>query len=223
MVHAEELAVLMNAEPVTELDLVKKNADLYVLAIADDALPGVAAKLSLADKLVIHTAGSVSKEVLRGISNRYGVLWPIKMIRESEKAISPAHIIIDGNTAAVIDSIRQIALTFSASVSCADDTARAKMHMIAALTTNFSNHLYHLATDYCEKEGIAFSYFYPLIEAAVQQVKNLHPAETQAGPAFRGDWQTINKHRELLASYPQIAEVYEVITKSIIASFAIKS
>ncbi len=223
MMHAERLARLLNAVPVTDLNLVNNNADLYVLAVADDVLPGVAAKLSLADKLVIHTAGSVSKEVLKSTSTQYGVIWPMKMIRASEKTISPAHIIVDGNTTAVIDSIRLIALTFSASVTYADDTARAKMHMIAALTTNFSNHLYHLAADYCKTEGIDFSHFYTLILAAVQQLKDHPPAELQAGPAFRGDQQTIIKHRELLASHPQIAQVYEVMTKSIIASFAKKS
>ena len=221
--HAERLAGFMNAEPVTDLDLVNKNADLYVLAVADDALPVVAAKLTVADKLVVHTAGSVSKEVLKNTSTRYGVIWPVKMIRASEKTVSPAHIIIDGNTDAVIKTINEIAVIFSASVSYADDNARAKMHLVAALTTNFSNHLYHLAADYCDKEGIDFSYFYPLIEAAVQQIKDHHPAAVQAGPAFRGDLQTIIQHRKLLSSYPQISEVYELMTKSIITSFTGKN
>jgi predicted short-subunit dehydrogenase-like oxidoreductase (DUF2520 family) len=217
--NAEKLAALLQATPVTDLQLVDDGADLYLIAVTDDALPVVAAALALKDKLVIHTAGSVSKEILKNTSSAYGVLWPMKMIRRSTTTLYPANIIIDGNTETVIQKIQEIAHEFSESFIRADDTERAKMHMVAALTTNFSNHLYHLAADYCSKENIDFSYFYPLMEAAVQQIREQHPRELQAGPAFRGDIKTIEKHEQFLENYPQILNVYKVMTESIETSF----
>lgn len=219
--HAKQLAISLNAVPVNKLDQVHTMADLYILAVSDQALPEVVTGLILKDKLVIHTAGSVSKEVLKNTTSNYGVLWPIKMIRSTTVAISPATIVIDASTPMVEQKIKEIALLFSTSIVQANDLKRAKMHMMAVLTTNFSNHLYQLADEYCEKESIAFSDFYPLIEAAAQEIKNHHPRNLQAGPAFRSDRQTIEKHEQLLAAYPQMREVYRVITTSIMKSFKV--
>jgi len=101
----------------------------------------------------------------------------------------------------------------------ADDLLRSKMHMLAAITSNFTNHLYHLAMDYCEKENIDFSFFYPLIEETAQKIQANHPKQVQAGPAFRGDRLTLEKHRLLLEKYPQIQKVYMEMSESIRLSF----
>jgi hypothetical protein len=54
--------------------------------------------ISWQNKLVIHTAGSVSKEILKTSSDKYGVLWPMKMIRKPMNTLEPVTIVVDGNT-----------------------------------------------------------------------------------------------------------------------------
>ncbi|MES2330416.1 MAG: DUF2520 domain-containing protein [Bacteroidota bacterium] len=218
-VHATQLSQLLHANPVTDIAMLDGNSDLYLLAVTDDALAEVAAQLSLKDKLVVHTAGSISKEILQNASTNYGVLWPMKMIRKSMKTLEPVTMVVDGNTEPVTKQLQQLATIFSKTVTRADDDTRSKMHMLAALTSNFTNHLYHLAADFCEAENIDFSVFYPLIEETAQQIQSHHPKEVQAGPAFRGDTQTLEKHVQILAKYPQIRKVYEAMTESIAASF----
>lgn len=218
-VHAKSLADSVNATAVGDLLLVNTHADLYIIAVADDALPGVAASLRLGDKLVIHTSGSVAMDILQNTSSTYGVLWPVKMIRSATEQLSPATIVIDGNSENTILEIANIAAGLSAAVTRADSNTRMKMHMIATFTANFSNHLYHLAADYCDRENIAFADFFPLIEAAVEQLREQHPRNTQAGAAFRGDRHTIEKHRKLLNNNPRMQELYDVFTESIRLTF----
>jgi predicted short-subunit dehydrogenase-like oxidoreductase (DUF2520 family) len=213
--HAAQLASNLHAGAVTDLRMIDPNADLYLIAVTDDALPGVAAQLSLKDKLVIHTAGSVSKEILKDTSSNYGVLWPMKMIRKQMTTLEPVTIVVDGNSEPVTRQLEQLATEFSSVVTRADDETRIKMHMLAAITSNFTNHLYHLAVEYCAAENIDPSFFYPLIEETAQRIKVQHPKDLQAGPAFRGDRQTIEKHLRLLEKYPGIKKVYEAMTKSI--------
>lgn len=213
--HASRLASLLHAKPVTDLQMIDTNADIYLIAVTDDALPGVAAQLSLKDKLVIHTAGSVSKEILKDTSTNYGVLWPMKMIRKTMATLEPVTIVVDGNTEPVTHQLEQLATEFSSVVTRADDQTRIKMHMLAAITSNFTNHLYHLAVEFCTAENIDPAFFYPLIEETAQRIQTHHPKEVQAGPAFRGDKQTIEKHLRLLEKYPSIKKVYETMTGSI--------
>lgn len=218
-IHAADLAKQLEAEAVTTLKLVDTKADLYLLAVTDDALPDVAAQLSLGDKLVVHTAGSVSKEVLNNASSNYGVLWPMKMIRRSMKTLEPVTVVVDGSSEPVICEIEKIAQLFSPLITRADDPTRIKMHMLAAITSNFTNHLYHLAADYCTAENIDFTFFYPLIEETAQRIQTTHPKQVQAGPAFRGDKQTLEKHKQLLAQYPQLEKLYKALSGSIGESF----
>ncbi len=218
-IHAIQLARQLNAKIVTELNMLNDHSDIYIIAVTDDALPEVAAQLSLKNKLVIHTAGSVSKEILKTISTNYGVLWPMKMIRKSMTTLDPVTIVVDGSSEPVMHKLEQLAIEFSPTVTRADDEQRIKMHMLAAITSNFTNHLYHLAADYCASENIELAFFYPLIEETAERIKYHHPRELQAGPAFRGDRQTLEKHVELLAKYPQIRKIYEAMTESIGRSF----
>ena len=217
--HAVELAKQLQSEAISGLEMLNTNADLYLLAVTDDALPGVAAQLSLGDKLVVHTAGSVSKEVLNKVSTNYGVLWPMKMIRRNMTTLQPVTIVIDGSSETAVKRIELLALLFSPFVTRADDALRVKMHMLAAITSNFTNHLYHLAADYCIKENIDFSFFYPLIEETAQRIQTNHPKQVQAGPAFRGDRQTLQKHKRLLEQYPQLEKLYQTLSDSIGQSF----
>jgi predicted dinucleotide-binding enzyme len=215
--HAQQLAEELNAVPVADLRSISNNADLFLIAVTDDALDKVAQQLSLQNKLVIHTAGSVSKEVLKKTSTDYGVVWPMKMVRKNMFALAPVTLVVDGNTEAVIEQLKQFAGIFSPAIITADDATRAKLHMLASFTLNFSNHLFRLAADYCAAENLDFSLFYPLLEESVQRLPGHHPRELQAGPAFRGDRQTIEKHLALLAAHPRAAEVYRAMTESILS------
>lgn len=218
--HAETLAGQLQAVAVSDLRQLDTHADLYLLAVTDDAMAAVAAQLSLGDKSVLHTAGSVSKDILKNVSSNYGVLWPMKMIRKQMNTLVPVTIVIDGNSAAILSLAEQVGKQLSDIVTVADDQLRVKMHMLAAVTSNFTNHLYHLAAAYCQREHIDFSFFYPLIEETAQRIQTMHPESLQAGPAMRGDVYTLEKHRQLLTQYPQLEKVYTAISESIGQTFA---
>lgn len=219
--NAAILAKKLGANPVAKLAILDKGADLYLLAVTDDAMEAVANQLSVGDKLLVHTAGSVSKEILKKASSAYGVLWPMRMIRKPMPTLEPVTIVIDGNSEPVISQIRLIASAFSPVVTIAGDAMRAKMHMLATFTANFSNHLYNLAFRYCQSEGVDFSLFYPIIRETALAIGQQDPADIQAGPAFRGDRQTMEKQISLLQQYPQLQQLYRFMSESIMQAHGI--
>jgi hypothetical protein len=97
----------------------------------------------------------------------------------------------------------------------ADDSLRKKLHLLASVTANLSNHLYTLAADYCAAEQIDFSILHPIIQDTAQRLSLTAPALNQAGPAFRGDSVTLEQHRELLKAYPSLLAVYKLLTEDI--------
>ncbi|MBR1961727.1 MAG: DUF2520 domain-containing protein, partial [Alistipes sp.] len=64
--------------------------------------------------------------------------------------------------------------------------------------------------------GLPFDIVAPVIEETAQKaVEVLNPAATQTGPARRGDTQTLERHRKMLAEEPQKREIYDKISEDI--------
>src|SRR5688500_17746007 len=59
---AAKLARELNAVPCIEPVAIDKAADLYLISVSDSGLPGIAGWLRVDNKLVVHTAGSVTKD-----------------------------------------------------------------------------------------------------------------------------------------------------------------
>ena len=80
-INTEKLARKLEVEFTNTISHIEQHADIYIVAIADDALASISEWLQLERKLVVHTAGSISKHVLKGVSKNYGVLYPLQSLK----------------------------------------------------------------------------------------------------------------------------------------------
>lgn len=224
IVHARLLGVELECAWSIDPKTVDTTADLYIVAISDTGLQNLRETYFPGDRIIVHTAGSVSKEVLKDISVNYGVLYPLQSLRKEKMDLQQdIPLLIDGSSAAVVSMIQKFALTISSTVTEVNDEQRLKLHLAAVFVSNFTNYLYSLAADYCSMEGLDFKMLQPLMEETALRTRNHHPAEMQTGPATRKDSTTLNKHVGLLAGYPILKKVYEDITNSIINRGAISN
>jgi len=215
ILKAEVLAERLKAKPVADLSSLTKNADLYLVAVSDKAVAEIAAQLDINDQLIVHTTASLSKHVLKEVSKRYGVLYPLQSLRKEMKIATPIPLLVDGNKEGTIVEIENIAKELSSTVIRADDETRVKMHVAAVFSCNFTNYMYLQSAAFCEKESLDFSLLQPLIEETANRLREFHPSEVFTGPAVRGDMETINKHLSLLEAYPELYNIYQTITKKI--------
>jgi predicted short-subunit dehydrogenase-like oxidoreductase (DUF2520 family) len=213
---ASKLAYQFDTGSTNYWSVIRKDADFYLIAVADDAVTDVAKHVHVPGKLVAHTAASVSKEVLKPMSHQYGVFYPLQSLRKDVNEVPDIPLFIDASDEASKKKLEELARSISKEkVMMAGDDERSKMHVAAVLVSNFTNHLYTLAEDYCKKEGLDFRQLIPLIEETAKRLKMISPANAQTGPAIRHDEPTIQQHLALLENYPQLKKIYEVITESI--------
>jgi predicted short-subunit dehydrogenase-like oxidoreductase (DUF2520 family) len=170
----------------------------------------------LQGKVVAHTAASVPKEVLKDVTDHYGVFYPLQSLRKEMLAAPDVPIFVDGSD----DKARKVLQSLARSISgehfsSAGDNERLKLHVAAVVVSNFVNHLYALAEDYCKKEGLDFRQLLPLIEETALSKKTLAPLNAQTGPAARHDEETIQKHLALLDKHPHLMKIYQMYTESI--------
>ena len=58
-------------------------ADVYIIAVSDDAVAEVAHKLPFKNRLVVHTSGSIPMENLND-NNRKGVFYPLQTFTKNK-------------------------------------------------------------------------------------------------------------------------------------------
>lgn len=212
---AKKLGKLVAAEAVTALNGLDKNADLYVIAVPDDAIAGLAERLQLENKMVVHTAASVPKDALQYSSDHFGVFYPLQSLRKEVEQLPDIPILVDASNEAGIVQLYKLARTISNKVFVADDNKRLRMHLAAVMANNFTNHLYVLAEEFCKNEGLDFSLLLPLIKETALRLEQSSPAMVQTGPAARNDRETIDKHLSLLQNHPALKTFYHLFTESI--------
>ena len=214
--HAVRLAEELQCRHASRWEELDQAADIYLAALADDAIRELHNHLSLPGKLVLHTAGAVPKEVLLGVSANSGVLYPLQSLRKELRPYPEIPLLTDANQETDRQRITDLARSISKQVSAADNITRLKLHLAAVLVNNFTNHLYVLAEEYCRSEGVDFSLLMPLIRQTAERLSRVAPGDVQTGPAVRGDQATLARHLELINNYKDIKEVYTVFTHQII-------
>ncbi|NOT52336.1 MAG: DUF2520 domain-containing protein [Chitinophagaceae bacterium] len=213
---ASELAYELDSESTNYKSLLNKNADVYIVAVSDNAIQDVVDDFKLHGKVVAHTAASVPKEVLKDVTDHYGVFYPLQSLRKDMSSLPDVPVFFEGSDAVSKKKLEQLAHSIAKeNVVEAGANERLKLHVAAVFVSNFVNHLYALTEDYCRKGGLDFKQLWPLIEETALRIKDISPKQSQTGPALRHDSDTIHKHLELLKDHPQLKNIYVLMTESI--------
>jgi len=191
------------------------DADLYVIAVSDDAIAEVSKRLPFAGRLVVHTSGSMPPGILDQ-KHRRGVFYPLQTFTRN-KPVNFREIPICLEVEALSDyaTLETVARSISDKVFAIDSNQRKALHLAAVFASNFTNHLYKIASDICAENSLPFDILIPLIAETANKVRLLSPSDAQTGPAKRNDSQTIAAHLELLPDERRRA-IYEILTQSII-------
>ena len=212
---ASELAYELESESTNYWSVVNREAEIYILAVSDIAIAELVKELRLPEKTIVHTAASVSKNILKNSTSHFGVFYPLQSLKKENRHSPEIPIIIDASDEMTLHILENLASTISTTVAEADDAQRLKLHLAAVFCNNFVNHIYALMEDYCKKENLDFNLLIPLIQETTLRLATISPSSSQTGPALRADQSTIDKHLTLLASHQHLKELYAMMTKSI--------
>lgn len=214
--HAETLANQVFAEPVDKLSLLFPTADVYIISITDDALFDIALDLQMRHAIVLHTAGSVSLNVLKPISRRYGVIWsPQTFIRDVAMDYSTLPFCIEGSSPEVLEQIRQLASSVSDNIYNIDSNQRQWLHLASVFVNNFGNAVNALAQNILDKHDIPFEILHPLVTLTAEKIKHGNLWQQQTGPARRQDHKTIDRQRSMVADNEKMLALYDIMTELI--------
>jgi predicted short-subunit dehydrogenase-like oxidoreductase (DUF2520 family) len=217
---ARNLAKELNTQWTNVPSEILHNADLYVMAVSDDAIGDVLNDVVFNESnLLVHTAGSVDMEVLKKCSFNYGVLYPLQTLTKGKPVnFENLPILIEANNEENLETIRLLSLRISGKVIALSSEKRRFLHLAAVISSNFTNHFLALSSSILNDQQIPFELLKPLLHETVEKAFEIGPVKAQTGPAVRGNERVMRKHIELLEHYPQIQELYRLISDHIYAS-----
>ncbi len=191
-------------------------ADYYLCALKDEALPLVLEQIPFFPGLWLHTSGSLGLDVFEPYTRSCGVLYPLQTFsKQRELNLKTVPFFIESLSPELLSRIRSMAEKLSERVYELDSSKRRYLHLAAVFACNFSNHLYTLAAEILQEQGLPFELLLPLIDETAGKVHEKTPEEAQTGPALRMDHNIIDKHLALLKTEPARADLYRLLSESI--------
>ncbi|TDS53834.1 Rossmann-like and DUF2520 domain-containing protein [Myroides indicus] len=212
--NIHEIDNLVNADRIVTNINDLKPADVFFIAVSDDAIGKVSKSICLKNQLIVHVSGTISIEAIQN-SPRKGVFYMLQTFSKDRKVdFSQIPFCIEATTTEDFSLLEQIALCFSEKVYKINSEQRKAIHLAAVFVNNFTNHMYILGEEICKENKVPFDILKPLIAETANKINSLSPKNAQTGPAIRNDQTTIDKHLDLLKN-KNYKDIYRIITKSI--------
>lgn len=186
-------------------------ADITIVAVSDDAIAEVSEKIT--NDFVVHVSGTKPLNELRN-STRKGVFYMLQTFsKENPVDFSKIPFCLEAENDNDYQLLVKLAKVIGKDIYPISSSDRKILHVAAVFVNNFTNHLYTLGKNICDKNDIPFKVLLPLIEETALKIKSLEPSKAQTGPAVRNDAKTIENHLTLLDENQK--EIYKLLTKSI--------
>jgi predicted short-subunit dehydrogenase-like oxidoreductase (DUF2520 family) len=216
LASAEALGKRLQTAYTDNLLEINGTANIYIFALKDSALPQVLKELPPFQGLYAHTAGSLPLAVFSDYSERKGVLYPLQTLSKNRDiSFRNLPFFVEANSPEDEFLLEEIALKLSGNVTRLSSEKRKYLHLAAVFACNFTNHLYTLATQILEEQGLDRRLLLPLIRETVSKIETMHPQEAQTGPAVRYDKNVIDKHLEMLEAQAHLQELYQQLSEDI--------
>lgn len=185
-----------------EWDTALPEADVVLVAVRDDAIPEVAARIApIAERVgvVAHLSGFTPVLALHEIQEQgtaVGGFHPLQSLPDPEtgaSALAGSFVAIGGDQLGA-DLLTHLATSLGMEPFRLDDTARPAYHAAAAAAANFMVTALAVSGDLFRAAGVDPKVSRPLVETVVANVFDKGAAASLTGPIARGDIETVVGH-----------------------------
>lgn len=192
---------------------------IFILAVSDDEIEGVARELVLPEEaILVHTSGARPMDILSyAATENIGVFYPLQTFSKHKKVdMNSIPICIEAQNRNTEEVLTTMGRQVSRRVLKVNSENRQALHVAAVFACNFVNHFFSISQDILDNAKLDFDLLHPLIAETVSKSFEIGPDNAQTGPARRHDFETLDKHMELLKHNDELSEIYRLISQHII-------
>ncbi len=216
LANAQALALLLDATATDSVAMIQTDADLYLLAVSDQAIGSLAAELPRTLRgIVVHCSGANSMDLLARFPH-YGVIYPPQSLRkEKDSTLSDIPFGVEGYPLATENLLLRVMQKIAPRSFPCNSQQRLALHVAAVFANNFTNSLFQISYELLQAQALPFDLLHPIMLETVQKAMQHEPSSIQTGPAQRGDKLTIEKHLQFISEMPNWVKIYQQLTEEI--------
>jgi predicted short-subunit dehydrogenase-like oxidoreductase (DUF2520 family) len=209
-----------NSEAINDINKLTNDADAYFFMLSDEGIIEISKNIKNKKGILVHIAGSVSKDIFKGKSENYGVIYPFQTFTKGvDIPFDKVHAFIEGSNNFTTSWLFHFSEKLGFIPHLTSEEERKYIHLSGVFACNFMNHCIYLGERILEDKGIDKEYLKPLLQQSFDKVLTLGAKQSQTGPAKRMDDTIIKKHLELLKNDKLRSEIYKIITDSIYKTY----
>lgn len=213
---AARLAEELETDYIPDIKKITDTADLYILAVSDDAIKSVINILTPTEQLFVHTAGSIPLSVFENRFKNYGVFYPLQTFsRDRKVSFGDIPVCIEASSEINSDRLMQLAGLLSRKKLLINSQERATLHLAAVFASNFTNHMYAVAYKILKEQNLDFTLLQPLIKETASKILEMEPRIAQTGPAVRNNTSLMEFHMRMLQNDKLLQDLYKTISNNI--------
>lgn len=200
-----------------------QDVDLLVIATPDSVIAEVASAITPVESTVVaHLSGALGISVLQPHLQRAAV-HPLTSMPTAESGAQRlrrgAWFAIDANTAEGRECVEAVATALGGRSFVVEDEHRAAYHAAAAIASNHVVALLGSAERVAKTAHVPIEAYLELVRASIDNIEDLGVGAALTGPVARGDWATVERHRDAideseLALYDALVEAARRVVDS---------
>jgi predicted short-subunit dehydrogenase-like oxidoreductase (DUF2520 family) len=200
------------------------STNVIIVAVPDHKLKNVLEGISChEDTLIVHTAGSFGLDIFPSHIKRKGIFYPLQTFSKNRKVdFRGLPFLLEASDKGSAEILKSLTEAIHGKVYIVNTQQRRMLHLAAVFVCNFTNHMLTTGKEVALKAGFPFEILAPLINETISKALDSGPENSQTGPAVRHDYNTIEKHLELLSFSPELQGIYKDMTKSIVDYYKTK-
>lgn len=218
---ASQLAQMAGCTSINKIDEINPDADAYIFAMNDDADIKIAKKIKInSDKIMIHTAGSLSMDIFKEKTSNHGVFYPFQTFSRNAKLdFSEVPFCLEASNKETLEQLIKMSSRLKCKHYIIDEEQRKVLHLSGVFACNFMNHCITIGEKILEKSNIDKDILNPLIKQSFEKIVEYGAFDSQTGPARRKDKETIQKHIDFLKIDEILSDIYSLMSKNILETY----
>ncbi len=192
------------------VELREDGADLTLLCVPDAAIRDVARDPVPGHGWIAHVSGGTPLSALDPHQRRFG-LHPLQTFTRARgpEQLDGAFAAITAETAEAREQGFELARLLGLTPFELADEARPLYHAGAAIASNYLVTLHRVASELFRAAGAPPEALVPLMQRTIENGFEL------TGPIERGDWETVEAHREAIrTTRPELEPLYDVLAEA---------
>ncbi len=213
----EQLAELANCNFTDNISGVFPDADAYIFAMNDQADKTVSQLLQTdKNKILVHTAGSLSMNIFETKTENYGVFYPFQTFSQSSEInFAKVPICLEASNTETLENLKKLTEKLSCKHYEINEEKRKLLHLTGVFACNFMNHCVYLGEEILKNADISKEIIKPLLEQSFDKILNQGAYSSQTGPALRNDKISMEKHLDFLQKDEKLSDIYRLLSESI--------